>query len=118
MKRRMRVTILGGVALAAVLMCGVFFFGGGTSQAQTRTQYEESITKLVPIGTQKGDVLTRLDAERLEHSPYSSDNRQILVIKRKTSRSLFVSSGVQAVLSFGEDDKLSRIMFKDVHTGP
>lgn len=79
---------------------------------------DEIITKEIPRGSTVSEVLSFLDAKKIEHSPYSKKNRAIYGILRNSSRGLFVKGSIQLEFLFDENGHLLRHNVKEVFTGP
>lgn len=88
---------------------------GGTVKTK---EIDALIRKAVPIGSSSAQVISFLDANKIEHSPYQAKERAIYGMIRDTSRSATVKGSTQIEFHFDEKAMLKDYVVKDVFTGP
>ena len=103
------------VVMTSAVVCGIFLFASENKAAQK--EFEATLSRIASVGARKNAVLNRLKTAHIEHSPYLTDTHQILAIARETSKGFLVSSDTQAVIEFGKNGKVSRLHFREIHTG-
>jgi len=63
-------------------------------------------------------AVATLDSLGVEHSEYDRLTRTVDAIIRQTAESFLVEEAVQMRFTFDENDRLARIAFDEVATGP
>jgi hypothetical protein len=76
------------------------------------------LTDHVVLGDTPNQVTASLAALHLDHSEYDRKHRTIRGIIRNSSESFLITGNIQYVLYFDEKDRLSRIVVREVYTGP
>ena len=88
---------------------------GGASM--TVAQVESVLRERTPAGVGHERVITVLDSLEVEHSAFNPQERYVLAMWRKTSRSMFVDKSIQARFLFDDGGRLIKYEVKELSTG-
>jgi hypothetical protein len=76
------------------------------------------VLREIPIGTQRHEVLAKLDSLRIPHSAMDSSGTTIRALIRNTSRSAIATGSLQVMLYFAPDSTLVKHEFKEMFVAP
>lgn len=102
--------------LMSVLVCGCS--QADQSGVMKTKEIEALVRKEVPAGSSSAQVITFLDANKIEHSGYQEKQRTIYGIVRNTSQGAMMKGSIQIEFHFDERAKLKDHTVKEVFTGP
>jgi len=84
----------------------------------SRDQVESRLRSSIPVGSNVAHAVATLDSLGVEHSEYIQSTRTVDAIIRRTAESFLVEEAIQMRFTFDENDRLARISFDEVATGP
>lgn len=105
-------------SLVLVALCVAIGACHGRRVNTTRDQVESRIRSSIPSGSDVAHALATLDSMGVEHSEYDPATRTVDGIIRRTAESFLVEDAVQMRFTFDENNRLARISFDEVATGP
>jgi len=103
-----------------LLILLVWIAGGAQPPAYLQakeSQIKQTLQSAVPIGSGVPAVIAYLDQNKIEHGDYDRPHQQLVAIERKVDRSFFVITDVQITFWFDSNDKLIKLVLKEVYTG-
>ena len=97
----------------------VWIAGGAQPPAYLQakeSQIKQTLQAAEPVGSSVKAVTAYLDQNKIEHGDYDPSHQKLEAVERKVDSRFFVTTDVQITFWFDSNDKLIKLVLKEIYT--